>query len=40
MIVAYNKNGEEAGRYDTASDLWSDYPDAEVRGGKAVVKEP
>lgn len=40
MIIAYNADGKEIGRYDTASDLWYDYPDAEVRSGKAVVKEP
>ncbi len=39
MIIAYDTNGKEIGRYDTPSDLWCDSPDAEIRGGKAVVKE-
>lgn len=39
MIVLYNDDGHEVGRYDTASDLWIDYPDAEVHGSKAVTKE-
>ena len=39
MIIAYNINGKEVGRYDTPSDLWSDYPEAEVVGRKAIVKE-
>lgn len=40
MIIAYDKTGKEIGRYDTASDLYYDYPDAELRGNKAMVKEP
>lgn len=38
MIVAYNANGNEIGRYDTASDLWYDYPTAIISAGKAIVK--
>lgn len=40
MIVLYDQNGKEIGRYDTASDLYCDYPDAENIRGKMVVKEP
>lgn len=40
MIIAYDTFGKELGRYDTASDLYYDYPDAEVRGSRAIVKEP
>lgn len=40
MIIAYDNRGKEIGRYDTASDLYYDYPDAEVTGGRATVKEP
>lgn len=40
MIIAYDVNGTEIGRYDTASDLYYDYPDAEIRGSRAVIKEP
>lgn len=40
MIIAYDRNGKEIGRYDTASDLYYDYPDAEVSGSKAKVKDP
>lgn len=40
MIIVYDVNGREIGRYDTASDLYYDYPDAEVRGSRAIVKEP
>ena len=40
MIIAYDKNGKEIGRYDTASDLYYDYPSAELRGNRAIVKEP
>jgi hypothetical protein len=40
MIIAYDQNGKEIGRYDTASDLYYDYPDAEVTGRRATVKEP
>jgi len=39
MIICYNQNGQEIGRYDTASDLYYDYPDAEVNGNKAYVNE-
>ena len=39
MIIAYNVDGKEIGRYDTTTDLWSDYPDAEIHDGKAIVKE-
>ena len=37
MIIAYNANGEEVGRYDTASDLFYDFPDAEIHGNTARV---
>lgn len=37
MIIAYNANGEEVGRYDSASDVWDDYPDAVIHGNKAYV---
>ena len=40
MITAYNQDGEILGRYDTATDLWYDYPDAQVKGGRAIVREP
>lgn len=40
MIIAYDQNGKEIGRYDTASDLYCDYPNAEVTGSRAIVKEP
>ena len=40
MIVAYDVYGNEIGRYDTASDLYYDYPDAEVHGNHAIVEEP
>ena len=40
MIVLYDHNGKEVGRYDTASDLYYDYPDAECVKGKFRVKEP
>jgi hypothetical protein len=36
MIIAYH-NGKEVGRYDTASVLYYDYPDAVVHGDKAYV---
>lgn len=39
MIIAYDIDGKEIGRYDTPSDLWYDYPEAEVVGRKAIVKE-
>lgn len=40
MIIAYDAHGKEIGRYDTANDLYYDHPDAEVRGSRAVIKEP
>lgn len=39
MIIAYNEDGQEIGRYDTATDLWYDYPDAEVHGSRATIEE-
>lgn len=40
MIILYDRLGNEIGRYDTASDLYYDYPNAEVTGSRAIVKEP
>lgn len=37
MIIAYDENGREVGRYDTASDVREDYPDAIIVGNKARV---
>lgn len=39
MIIAYNQFNQEVGRYDTASDLYYDYPDAIIRGNRADVIE-
>ena len=38
MIIAYDCCGKEIGRYDTASDLYYDFPNAELHGNKATVK--
>ena len=40
MVIAYNKNGVEVGRYDTISDLHADYPDYTIIRGKVVIEEP
>lgn len=40
MIILYDSFGNEIGRYDTASDLYYDYPNAEVTGSHATVEEP
>ena len=40
MIILYDYNGNEVGHYDTASDLYDDYPNAEIIKGKFRVKEP
>lgn len=37
MIIAYNQYNQEVGRYDTASDLFYDFPDAMVHGNRAYV---
>lgn len=39
MIIAYDINGNELGRYDNASDVWHDFPDAEIHNTKAIIKE-
>lgn len=38
MIIVYDRSGRELGRYDTASDVWDDFPDAEIKGNKAIVE--
>ncbi len=37
MIICYNQHNQEIGRYDTASDLFYDYPDAVIKGNLAFV---
>lgn len=37
MIIVYDEFGNEIGRYDSASDVWCDYPEAIIRGNKAFV---
>lgn len=37
MIICYNQYNQEVGRYDTASDVFYDYPDAIIRGNQAFV---
>lgn len=38
MIVLYDERGRELGRYDNASDVWQDYPEATVKNKTAYVK--
>lgn len=37
MIIAYYRNGKEAGRYDSPSDLWEDFPKAGKVAGRWIV---
>jgi hypothetical protein len=37
MIIAYFANGKEAGRYDSPSDLFADYPKAMKKNGRWIV---
>lgn len=38
MIVVRDDKGKILGYYDTPSDVWADYPEAEIHGGEAFVR--
>ena len=39
MIILYDEYGKELGRYDNASDVWNDFPEAEIHGSVARIKK-
>lgn len=38
MIVVYDRFGRRLATYDTAREVYEDYPDAVIKNGKAIVE--